>query len=119
MNAGRGECEDPVARRDILLRQEFLAFDRAEREACKVVIARRVQSRHFGGLAADQRAAGILATGGDSSHHFGGLFGIELATGEIIEKQQRLRPLHHEVIDVHGDEIDADRVVTTAFDREF
>ncbi len=118
MNAGGGEREDPVARRNVLLRQQLLALDRAEREAREVVIARGVKPRHLGGLAADERAARLLAARRDPLDHFGRLFGIELAAGEIIEKQQGLRALHHEVVHVHGDQIDADRVVAAALDRE-
>ena len=36
---------------------------------------------------------------------------IELAGGEIVEEEQRLGALHDEVVDAHGDEVDADRVV--------
>ena len=43
---------------------------------------------------------------------------VELAAGEIVEKEQRLGALHHEVVDRHGDEIDADRVVPAGLDRD-
>ena len=46
------------------------------------------------------------------------IFGIELAAGEIVEEEQRLRALHHEVVDRHGDEIDADGVVPAGLDRD-
>ena len=43
---------------------------------------------------------------------------VKLAGGEIIEEKQWLGALHDEVVDAHGDKIDADRVVHTAFDRD-
>ena len=43
---------------------------------------------------------------------------IELAAGEIVEKEQRLGALHHEVVDRHGDEIDADGVVAAGLDGD-
>ena len=43
---------------------------------------------------------------------------IELATGEIVEEEQRLGALHDEIVDRHGDEIDADRVVAAGLDRD-
>ena len=43
---------------------------------------------------------------------------IELAAGEIVEKEQGLGTLHDDVVDVHGDEIDADRVVEAGVDGE-
>ena len=44
---------------------------------------------------------------------------IELAAGEIVEKEQRLGALHHEIVDRHGDKIDADRVVAAGLDGDF
>ena len=43
---------------------------------------------------------------------------IELAAGEIVEKEQRLGALHDEIVDRHGDEIDADRVVARGLDGD-
>ena len=45
-------------------------------------------------------------------------FGIELAGGEVVEEEQRLGALHHQVVDRHRDEIDADRVVHAGLDRD-
>ena len=42
-------------------------LDGADGEAGQVVFAVRVHAGHFGGLAADQRAAGLLAAGGDAA----------------------------------------------------
>ncbi len=39
------------------------------------------------------------------------LIGVELAGGEIVEEEQRLCALYNEVVDAHGDEVDADRIV--------
>ena len=59
-----------------------------------------------------------LAPGGDPFDDFGGRTHVELAAGEIVEEQQRLGALHHEIVDAHGDEIDADRRVLAALDRD-
>jgi hypothetical protein len=48
----------------------------------------------------------------------GALVGIELAGGEIVEEEQRLGALHDEVVDAHGDEVDADRVVDAGVDGD-
>src|ERR1700674_5451821 len=100
MNAGGGEREDLIARGNILPRQQLLTLDRAERETREIVVAAGVEPRHLGGLAADERATRLPAAGRDSLDHFGGLFGIELAAGEIVEEQKRLRTLHHEIVHV-------------------
>ena len=44
---------------------------------------------------------------------------VELAGGVIIEEEQRLGALHDQVVDAHRDQIDADAVVATRFDRKF
>ena len=43
---------------------------------------------------------------------------VELAAGEIVEEEQRLGALHDEVVDGHGDEVDADRVVPAGVDGD-
>ncbi len=65
----------------------------------------------LGRLAADQRAAGLLAAGGDALDHVGRDVDVELAAGEVVEEEQRLGALHEDVVDAHRDEVDADGVV--------
>ena len=43
---------------------------------------------------------------------------IELAAGEIIQKEQRLGALHHEVVDRHRHQIDADAAMQAGLDRD-
>ncbi len=77
-----------------------------------------IDAGHFRGLAADQGAADLAAGRRDAFHHIGADRRIELAAGEIVEKEQRLGALHDEIVDRHGDQIDADRVVAGGFDRD-
>ena len=70
-----------------------------------------IHAGHFGRLAADQGAAGLPAPVGYAGNDRRSLFGVELAGGEIIEEEQRLGALDDKIVDAHGDEIDADRVV--------
>ena len=46
------------------------------------------------------------------------LIRVELAGGEIVEEEQRLGALHDQVVDAHGDEVDADRVVPAGVDGD-
>ena len=84
----------------------------------EVVIAVLVETGHFGGLAADQRAAGFAAALGDAGNDGGGGLRIELAAGKIIQKEQRLGALHHEIVDRHRHQIDADAAVQAGLDRD-
>ena len=118
MHARRGKPDHHVARRDVRARQQRAALGRADRKAGEIVVAAVVDAGHFRGLAADQRAAGLPAASATPVDHRGADLGIELAAGEIVEEEQRLRALHHEVVDRHGDEIDADRVVPAGLDRD-
>ena len=43
---------------------------------------------------------------------------VELAGGEIVQEEQRLGALHQQVVDAHGDEIDADGVVPAGLDGD-
>ena len=36
---------------------------------------------------------------------------VELAGGQVVEEKQRFGAVHHQVVDAHGDEVDADGVV--------
>ena len=43
---------------------------------------------------------------------------LQLAGRVVIEEEQRLRALHHHVVDAHRDQVDADGVVAAGVDRE-
>ena len=82
MQARGGQAEDDIARRDVGARQERAAFGGADREAGEVIVAALVKPRHLGGLAADERASRLPATGRDACDE---LFALGLShptTGE-------------------------------------
>ena len=110
MNAGTRQPEHRVARRHAM-RQQVPAFRRADREAGEVVVAFPVQPGHLGGLAADQGAAGLVAARGDAGDHLARLARIQLAGREVVQEEQRLCALHHEIVDAHRHQVDADRVM--------
>jgi hypothetical protein len=115
----RGKAEQDVARRHALSGQLLAAFHRADAEAGQVIVAGRVHARHFRRLAADQRAAGHAAAIGDAGDDTLGNAVVELAGGEIIEEEQRFGALHDQVVDAHGDQVDADGIVPVMIDRQF
>jgi hypothetical protein len=55
---------------------------------------------------------------GDTCNDRGRRLGVELAAGEVVEEEQRLGALHHEVIDRHRHEIDADPGMQPGLDRD-
>ena len=118
MQARRCKPEHHVAFNYVAARQQLPAFRRADREAREIVVAAGIEAGHFRCLAADQRRASLQAALGDALDDRFALLGIELAGGEIVEEQQRLGALHNEVVDAHGDKVDADRVVPTRLDGD-
>ena len=62
VHARRGKAEHHVARGDIGARQQRAALGGADRKAREIVVAVLVEAGHFGGLAADQRAAGLAGS---------------------------------------------------------
>jgi hypothetical protein len=107
---GRGEADDPITSRHPP-GQEIVALDGTDGKAREIEPARRIDPGHFRRLAADQGAIGERAALGDAGHQGRCRLHLELAGGQVIEKKQRLRPLHDEVVDAHRDQIDAQRVV--------
>ena len=93
---------------DVGAGQERAALGGADGKAGEVVVLAVIHARHLGGLAADQRAAGDAAALGDALDDGGAGRDVELAGGEIVEEEQRLGALHDDVVDAHGDEVDAD-----------
>ena len=87
-----------------------VALDDADGEADEVELAGLHGAGVLGHLAADQRAAGLAAALGDARDELLDVVGVELADGDVVEEEQRLGALADEVVDAHGDEVDADGV---------
>ncbi len=118
MHAGRRQPEHRVPGLESGPRQERSAFGGADRKAREVEVAVGVEAGHLGGLAADERAAGLGAAFGDPLDDRLGHPLVELAGREIVEEQQRLRALDDDVVDAHRHEVDPDRVVDPALDGD-
>ena len=68
----------------------------------------------LGHLAADEGAAGLAAALGHAFDELLDVIGIELADRDVVEEEERLGALAHDVVDAHGDEVDADGREPTA-----
>lgn len=93
-------------------------FDHADAETGYVVIFAVVHARHFSGFAAHQRTAGLFAAFGDAGDHAGRGVHIQLAGGVVVEEEQRLGALNHQIVDAHRHQIDADGVVAFQIHRQ-
>ncbi len=75
-----------------------------------VEVVRAVQVGHLGGLAAEQRAAGLATAVGDALDELGDAIGVEPADRDAVEEQHRLGAAGDDVVDAHRDEVDAELV---------
>ncbi|MGY3421809.1 hypothetical protein ACVWZW_002284 [Bradyrhizobium sp. F1.13.4] len=114
----RGQPDHGIAGGDVLARQERAPLRGTDGKAAEVVVAVLVEAGHLGRLAADQGATGFAAAFGDTGDDRRGRLRIELAAGKIVQEEQRLGALHHEVVDTHGDEVDADPAMQAGLDRD-
>ena len=87
------------------------AVDDPDDEPGDVVLARRVEARHLGRLAAEQRAAVLAAASRDPRDDRLEHVGLERAGRDVVEEEQRARALHEDVVDAVVDEVAPDRVV--------
>ena len=80
MHARGGQADHGVARLDARAADEPAALGDADREARDVEVVGAVQVGHLGGLAAEQRAAGLAAAVGDALDELRDAIGIEPPT---------------------------------------
>ncbi len=95
-----------------------LLFHDADAESRQIVILAVIHAGHFGRFAADQRASGLHAPLDDAGDEAFTHIDVEFAGGKVVQKEQRLGALNHHVVDAHGDQIDAHRVVAAGVDGE-
>ena len=87
--------------------------------ARKVVILFRHQAGVLGGLAADERRAGLHTALGYAADNLSNLFRDVLAAGNVIQEKQRFRPAADDIVDAHRHRINADGVVLVHQNGQF
>jgi hypothetical protein len=97
----------------------LVAFHHSDDESSKIVLAFGIEAGHFGGLAADQGAAVVLAGFGEAANNFFRDFRFQLAGGEVVHKKQRRRTLHGDVVHAVIHQVGADGVVQLHFEGYF
>ena len=84
----------------------------------RVEIPAGVEARHLGRLAADQRAARFGAGLRDALDDRCAASTFSLPAGVVVEEKQRLRALHHDVVDAHRDKVLSESAETPGFDGD-
>ena len=109
--SGRGQAHHRVTGAHALGPELGPLLHGADGEAGQVELVARHDPGVLGRLAPDQRAAGLATALVYPGHNGRHLIGVDLAGGDVVEHEQRLGPHADEVVDAHGHQVDADRVV--------
>ena len=111
VQAAAREADEHVALAHAPGAEHPLLLHTPDDEAREVVVGRRVQPGHLGGLAAHQRAAVLAAPRRDARDHRLDRRRHERAERDVIEEEQRRGALHEDVVHAVVDEVVPDRVV--------
>ena len=118
MDARGGERKDHVAGSHFGVVDDLLFIDDTDGKACEVVVLGGHKTGVLGGLTADQRRAGLHAALGNAGNDSGDLLGNVFAARDIVQEEKGSCAAANNVVDTHGDGINADGVVLVHEDRE-
>ena len=118
VQTARRDRDDQVAMLDALRAEHRIRLDGSHRGARDVVLVRLHQARVLRGLAAHQRGAGLGAGARDPLDQGGDPVRVDLAAGDVVGHEQRLRADHDDVVDDHADQVLPDRVVLVERDGD-
>ncbi len=108
VQARRGQAEEHVAGAHARPVEDLPAIDDPDDEADQLVVPDLIEAGHLRGLAAEQSTAILAAPIRDTGYERDQLVGLELARADVVEKEERTRALHQDIVDAVIDEIPAD-----------
>ena len=111
VETGGGQANEAIPCFDLRSVEHLALLHCSNDEAGQIVFAIGVQARHLSGFAADEGTAIGAAAAGDTADDGTGDIGIELADGKVVEEEERLGALHHNVVDAVVDQVFADGIV--------
>ena len=112
MDPGGRQTQEDVPGLHLVPGDHLAPFHHAYAEAGDVVFVLGIEPGHFSGFPADQGTAAFLAGIGHPFDDVGDFLGFHLGGGDVIQEEQRFRPLDQDIIDAHGHGVLADGVVT-------
>ena len=110
---GRRDSDDRVADLNTFASDHRARRDSTNSKPDEIELARLHHPGVFGHLAADQRTASELASVGYPADELFHLLWFDFAHRDVVEEEQRLRALAHEIVHAHRDQVDADGLVVT------
>jgi hypothetical protein len=118
VQAGGWQADQRVAGRNAGPGDQVRALHGADDEAGDVILTGGIEARHFGGLAAEQRAAVVLAATRQPLDDLLGDVRRQAAGRQVVEEEQRHRALDENVVDAVVHQIDANAVVASGHERD-
>src|SRR5690349_16017764 len=118
MQTRRRQREQHIARRDRPPVNDLRAIDNPDDEARDVVLTFRIKPRHLSRLPAEQYTTILTTTIRDTLNHSRHHLRRQLPRRDVIEKEQRSRALHENVIHTVVHQIASDRVMHTRRKRD-
>ena len=112
MHAGGRQAQDHVAGADIRGVEHLGTIDDAHGKAGEVVVGRSHDARVLGHLAAHERATRELAAVGHTLDDLCHVLGLDVTDGNVVQEEQRLGARSQNVVDAHGDQVLAHRLMT-------
>src|ERR1043166_456251 len=92
----------------------LLSIRYSDDEASNVVFAGSVEVRHLGSFTSEQDAAVFTTTIRDALNDPGHNFRFQLSGSNVIEKEERARALHENIVYAVIDQIASDRVMSSS-----
>ena len=111
VEAARLHRHEDVARPDPAGPQQPVGLHHPGGRPGDVVVVGTEEPRVLGGLAADQRAAGLDAGLGDALDDGRDPLGYDAAGGDVVGHEEGLGAADDQVVDDHADQVEPDRVV--------
>ena len=112
MQARGGQPDEAVAGPDGRTVDNLLVIHHPHHESGQIILAVFIEARQLGRLAADEGHLGLAAALGHPGKHCQDDLLVQPLLGQVVEEEERPGPLDDDVVDAHGHQIDAHRVVT-------
>ena len=119
VDTAAGHADHGITRLNLLSINQLALFNNGDAEPGQVVATRWVEARHFGGFAAEQRAAALLAAVSDALNNLSHGVRAQCARGHVVEKKQRLGAGCDHVVHAHRHQVDPNVVVGLVVLRQF
>mmetsp|Transcript_157 Transcript_157/g.395 ORF Transcript_157/g.395 Transcript_157/m.395 type:complete len:256 (+) Transcript_157:1372-2139(+) len=111
VNAAARKAKQNIAGTDIL-GENSISVDSTDAEPGKVVVSGGIHRGHLSGFAADETTTSLSASFGDALDNRRCFLDRQISGGIVIKEEERLSAGNDKIIDAHGDQINADAIVT-------